>query len=128
MVVLPAWLDHAPTVDFTPEKNLLVQLERWAEAHGWTVSDGSGLSSELRQRTDVLIEHPASDRRIRLAVLRKSRRGVSSIRVDASNLRTVELVFQRRQRRWRVFAGGVPIEDDVVGRGWDWLVDILFRP
>jgi len=50
MVVLPNWLDQLPTVDFTPEKELLTELEKWAIENNWNVSDGSSLPFELRQR------------------------------------------------------------------------------
>ena len=128
VVVLPEWLDQVPTVNFAPEKYLLTQIETWAETHGWMVSDGSQLPLELRQRTDVLLEQPDHDRRIRLAVLRKSRNGVGFIRVDSSNLRTVELLYQHKQPQWRVEAGGVRVEDDLLNRGWDWLIRLMFQP
>lgn len=128
MVVLPTWLDQVPTVNFAPEKDLLTQLETWAQANGWIVSDGSKLPLELRQRTDVLLEQPDLNQRLRLAVLRKSRNGVGVIRVDSSNLRTVELVYQRRQPHWRVEAGGVRVEDDLLNRGWAWLIKLMFQP
>lgn len=128
MVVLPEWLDQVPTVDFAPEKDLLQQLETWAQANGWIVSDGSNLPLELRQRTDVLLEHPDHNQRLRLAVLRKSRNNVGVIRVDASNLRTIELLYQRKQPHWRVEAGGVRVEDDLLQRGWPWLIKLMFQP
>ena len=128
MVVLPEWLDQVPAVNFAPEKELLTQFETWAQANGWIVSDGGNLPLELRRRTDVLLEQPNLDQRIRLAVLRKSRNGVGVIRVDASNLRTVELLYQRRQPHWRVEAGGVRVEDDLLKRGWAWLIKLLFQP
>lgn len=128
MVVLPAWLDQTPTVNFAPKKELLTQLEIWAQGDGWTVSDGSSLPSELRQRTDVVLERPDPNQRMRLAVLRKSRNGVGIIRVDASSLRTVELLYQRRQPHWRVEAAGVRVEDDLLKRGWLWLVKLMFQP
>jgi hypothetical protein len=128
MVVLPGWLDQVPTVDYSPEKDLLRELERWAQQNGWNVSDGSKLSIELRQRTDVLLERPSYDQRLRVAVLPKSRSGKGTIRVDASNLRTVELLYQRKQPHWRVEAGGVRVEDDLLRRGWDWLIKLMFQP
>ena len=106
MVVLPGWLDDVPKVDFAPEKALITQLETWAEADGWTVSDGSSLIPELRHRTDVLLERPERDQRLRLAVLNKSRRGAGAIRLDSSLLRTLELLYRPRQRRWRVVRRG----------------------
>jgi|GEM_PF-6097480 len=128
MVVLPNWLDQLPTVDFTPEKELLTELEKWAIENNWNVSDGSSLPFELRQRTDVLLNKPQHEQTIRLAVLRKSRNGVGVIRVDSSNLRTVELLYQRRQPHWRVEAGGVRVEDDLRNRGWSWLINLMFQP
>jgi len=106
VVVLPEWLDQVPTVNFAPEKYLLTQIETWAETHGWMVSDGSQLPLELRQRTDVLLEQPDHDRRIR----------------------TVELLYQHKQPQWRVEAGGVRVEDDLLNRGWDWLIRLMFQP
>ena len=128
MVVLPEWLDQTPTVSFTPEKELLTQIETWAHENGWIVSDGSELPLELRQRTDVLLSQPERKRRIRLSVLRKSRNGAGVIRVDASNLRTVELLYQRKQPHWRVEADGVRVEDDLLMRGWPWPIKLMFQP
>lgn len=128
MVVLPGWLDQVPTVDYSPEKDLLINLETWAQQNGWVVSDGSNLQFGLRQRTDVVLERPNQGQRIRLAVLPKSRKGKGVIRVDASNLRSVELLYQRKQPHWRVEAGGVRVEDDLLNRGWDWLIKLMFQP
>lgn len=127
MIVLPEWLDDVKKVDFAPEKDLLTQLETWAQANGWIVSDGSNLPLELRQRTDVLLEQPDRDQRMRLAVLRKSRNGRGGIRVDSSNLRTVELLYQSKLPHWRVEAGGVQVEDDLLNRGWAWLIKLMFQ-
>lgn len=127
MVVIPTWLDQVPPLDFAPEKALLTQIETWAQANGWTVSDGSGLPLELRQRTDVLLEQVDKEQRVRLAVLQKSRSDIGVIRLDASNLRTVELVYRRRQKLWRVEAAGIPIEDDLLTRGLDWLFKLMFQ-
>src|SRR5580692_8463197 len=102
MVVLPGWLDQVPRIDFTPEKSILTKLETWAEEHGWTVTDGSGLPEALRDRTDVLFEHPDGEKRIRAAVLQKSRSNGGMIRLDSSNFRTIELVYLSRKHRWRV--------------------------
>ena len=126
MVVLPGWLDQVPEIDFTREKEMLTQLEAWAVQKGWAVTDGAGLPSGLRERTDVLLTHPDGEKRIRVAVLQKNRSSSGYIRLDASNLRTLELEFRRKH--WRVLAGAVPIEDDIVTRGWDWLVKLMFRP
>jgi len=127
-VVLPAWLDQAPKLSFEPEKELLTQIELWAAENGWIVSDGSSLPSPLRQRTDVLLEQPERQRRVRLAVLRKSRNGVGYIRMDSSDLLTVELLYQRKQPHWRVEAGGGRVEDDLLKRGWTWLFKLIFQP
>jgi hypothetical protein len=126
MVVLPGWLDQVPKIDFGAEKAMLTQLETWAQDNGWTVTDGADLPSGLRERTDVLLAHPDGERRIRVAVLQKSRSSVGYIRLDASNLRTLELEYRRKH--WRVLAGAVPIEDDIASRGWNWLVSLLFKP
>ena len=133
MIVLPAWLEQTPGVDYSPEIDLLIQFETWAQANGWTVSDGSSLPSELRQQTDVLLEQRndlfGGTLIIQLAVLRKTRRSKGgAIRVDASSLRTVEFLYQRKQPHWRVEAGGVRVEDDLLKRGWGWLVHLLFMP
>jgi len=128
VVVLPEWIDQVPKVDYAPEKTLLTDLEMWAEQNGWTVNDGSKLPHELRQRTDVLLEMPNSNRRVRVAILRKSPHGVGVIRMDSSNLRTIQLVYRRTQRQWRVEAGDIPIEDNLLERGWGWLLDLMFKP
>ncbi|HLV81711.1 MAG TPA: hypothetical protein VKT32_15600 [Chthonomonadaceae bacterium] len=128
MVVLPDWLDQVPSVDFAPEKDLLTRPETWAQENGWIVSDGSSLPSELRRRTDVLFQRTDREQAIRLAVLPKSRNGAGEIRLDASSLRTIELVYRRPQRQWRVAVSGVPIADDPSQVGWDGLVDLMFRP
>jgi len=127
VVVIPSWLDQVSTLDFTPEKALLAQIEIWAQANGWTVSDGSGLPLELRQRTDVLLEQVDKQQRVRLAVLQKSRSDIGLIRLDASNLRTVEIVYRRRTKLWRMEVAGVPVEDDILARGWDWLFERMFK-
>ena len=132
MVVAPGWLDQVPNLDFGHEKELLTAFETWAEANGWIVSDGESLPEELQKRTDVLLEYPSDDKRrdskrLRLAVLRKSRSSGGVICVDASNLRTVELLFQRKMPHWRVEAAGVRVEDDLlVGAGHGLLI-LCFR-
>ena len=128
MSVVPAWLEQVSAVDFSREKDLLTQLEAWAGAAGWTVSNGSELPQQLQQRTDVLFIAPNREDRIRLAVLPKSSKGAGAIRLDSSVLRTLELVYWPRKKSWRVFAGGVPIEDNVRSRGWKWLADLLLKP
>ena len=128
MTVLPGWLDQAPAVDFAREKALLEHLETLAQTARWTVSNGSELPQELRQRTDVLFMAPNGEDRIRLAVLPRSRRGAGAIRLDSSALRTLELVYWPRKKGWRVFAGGVPIEDDILQRDWKWLTKLLLAP
>src|SRR5437764_10689389 len=99
--VLPKWLDEVQGIDFTPEKELLSDLERWASENGWEVSDGSSLPSELSRRTDVLISQPGKERYLRIAVLPKAKRGQSMIRVDAAghrpfSHRIFELVYHPR--------------------------------
>ncbi len=127
MIVMPAWLDQVPTIDYTPEKELVSDFESWGQKNGWTITDGSKLPLELRQRTDVLLEKPEHDLRLRLAILRKSRNNTGSVRVDASSLRTIVLEYDNRRRRWRVDAAGVEVTEDLLPRGWGWLVDLLFR-
>ena len=127
MIVMPAWLDQVPTIDYTPEKELLSDFESWAEANGWSITDGSKLPLELRQRTDVLLERPGDNQRLRLAILHKSRNNAGAVRVDASSLRTIVLEYDSRRLRWRVEAAGVRVDDDLTARGWGWLVDLLFR-
>ncbi len=128
MVVLPEWIDQAPKMDFEPEKEMFKTLESWAEEKGWNVSDGNSLPLELRQRTDVLLDDPKLNRSIRLAILQKSRNGAGAIRADASNLRTVELLYQSRTKKWRLEAGGVLVENDLRNRNGDWLIKLLFQP
>ena len=128
MVVVPAWLDDVPKIDYTPEKQLLADFESWATANGWVVTDGSSLPIELRRRTDVVFEKPDTNQRLRLAVLRKSRSNAGSIRVDSSDLLTVVLIYQRKRPHWGVEAGGIRFENDLEARGWDWLVNLLFQP
>ncbi len=99
-----------PKVNFDPEKQLLEQFELWAQENGWEVSDGSELSLFLQKRTDVLLAHPQLDRQIRLSVLPKNRGSAGTIRVDASNLRTVDLVYFPRKSQWRVEAAGMRVE------------------
>src|SRR2546423_8136544 len=105
--VLPGWIDQVQGVDFTPEKELLGDLEQWAAAKGWDVSDGSRLPSELRQRTDVLLSEPGNERYLRVAVLPKAKTGPGIIRIDATGQqpfshRIFELVYEPSRRRWRV--------------------------
>ena len=125
---MPKWLDDSPSVDFTPEKELLAEIEAWALASGWDVSDGSGLNGDFRLRTDVLIEKPYSGQHLRLSVLPKVRRGPATIRIDASTHRIFELIYQPRTQRWRVETASVPLSDDLHSSGWPWLTDLAFRP
>lgn len=132
-LVLPEWLDQVRGVDFTPEKELLSDLERWATGNGWEVSDGSSLPSELSRRTDVLLSQPGAERHLTIEVLQKTRRGPSIIRVDAGGNRpfthrVFELVYQPKHMRWRLETGTVPLSDDIQKEGWDRLVDFAFRP
>ena len=127
MVVLPDWLDQVPTINFEPEKEMLTRIENWAQEKGWIVSDGQSLPRELRQRTDVLLEKPDLDQRVRIAVLQKSKRGAGAIRLDASTLRTLELVFQPKGKFWRVEIEGVPLDDRLLDNGLDPLFAMMFR-
>lgn len=131
--VLPDWMDEVEGVDFTPEKELLCELEQWAATRGWKVSDGSSLPTELRQRTDVLLSEDGQQRYLRIAVLPKTRTGPGVVRIDATSHRPFshrifELVYQPKQRRWRVEAATIPLSDDIQRAGWDWLADLAFRP
>lgn len=131
--VIPDWIDQVQGVDFTPEKELLLDLERWAVAKGWTVSNGSDLPSELRQRTDVLLAAPDGQRYLRIAVLPKTRRAPGVVRIDATSHRgfshrIFELVYQPPQNRWLVEAATIPLSDDLRTEGWDWLENLAFRP
>ena len=125
-LLLPDWLDHAQ-VNYEPEKELVTEVEKMAQQNGWTVSNGERLPFELRERTDVLFEQPTLKRHVRLSILPKSRKGIGMIRLDASNLRTVELVYQPKKKRWRVEAGGVFIEEDLLMHDWEWLIERLFK-
>jgi hypothetical protein len=130
--VLPDWIDQVPGVDFTPEKDLLRNLEQWAAENGWEVSDGSSLPSDLRHRTDVLLSRPGNGRHLRIAVLPKSRSSRGLVRIDATrdrpfSNRTFELVYQPRHNRWRVEAATIPLDDNIIEKGWDWLADLAFR-
>ena len=125
-LVLPAWLDQVQ-VNYEPEKELVAKVEKMAQQNSWIVSNGESLPFELRQRTDVLFEQSIPKRNIRLAILPKSRHGSGMIRLDASNLRTIELVYQPKKKSWRVEAGGVFIDDDLLKHDWDWLIERLFR-
>jgi len=126
-IIIPKWLDQIPSVDYSPEKQLLTNLEDWAIGRGWVVSDGSSLPFELRQRTDVLMEQPQSNQRFRVAVL--SKRGKSgTIRLDASTFRTFELVYRPHARKWRLEVSSVPITDDVQQKGWDYVAGLAFGP
>ena len=107
--VIPKWLDTVPGVDFTPEKKLLEDLERWASSDGWTVSDGRSLPESLRQRTDVLLVHQKRDRQLRIAVLPKAKRSPGAVRIDASSLRVFELVYRPKEGQWRVETAAVPL-------------------
>jgi hypothetical protein len=127
-LVLPNWLDQVPGIDFSPEKELLRDLETWAATNGWQISDGRELPHELRKRTDVLLDDPVKHRRLRVAVLPKSSNNSGSIRLDASNLRTLELVYQPTKRRWRLEVGSVPLTDDILQQGWSWFTDLAFKP
>ena len=127
-LVIPQWLDQVEGVDFSPEKEILGELERWAAQDGWDVSDASSLSSDLRQRTDVLIKQPQTQNQMRIAVLPKARRSPGSIRIDASTHRIFELIYQPQQNRWRVETAAVPLSDDLKAAGWSWLTNLAFRP
>jgi hypothetical protein len=126
MVVLPDWLDQIDGIDFSPEKDLLGRVQLWAEQHGWIANRGENLPAELRQRTDVLLEKPDENRRVRLAVLRKAGSGGGEVRVDSSDLITVELIYQRGADRWLVEIGGARVEDDLYARGLNWLFTLIF--
>lgn len=129
MVVIPAWLDQIPQITFDNEKTLLSAIEQYAEADHWKVSDGSDLPLVLKQMTDVLLEDTKSDRRVRLAVLRKSSNNRGMIRVDASNLRTIELVYQGKEPIWRLEVAGIRVLDNfqMDKMGWKTLVKLLFQ-
>ena len=124
--LIPQWLDNAPGVDYSEEKALLAAIETWADKDGWSVSDGSELTPELRVRTDVLLEK--GQKQVRLSVYPRRKRGRGIVRIDASNLRTAELVFYREKKRWRTEFGSIPVEDDTMQRGFDWLFSVLFKP
>lgn len=127
-LVLPKWLDDIEGVDFTPEKDLLRQLESWAQEDGWIVSDGSVLPEELGRRTDVLLAQPQKKQHLRLAVLPKRKRGSGAIRIDASTHRIFDLMYQPQKKQWRVETAAVPLSDDLQKEGWRWLANLAFRP
>ena len=126
--VLPEWLDQVQGTDFSPEKEMLSTIEEWAGQDGWRISRGETLPSELRSRTDVLMQEPDGPRHFRIAVLPKAKGGAGAIRIDASTHRVFELLYQPRTRRWRLETSSVPLSDDIRERGWSGLMDLAFRP
>jgi len=126
-MVLPAWLEQNTEADFGPEKQMLTEIEQWAERDGWTVSDGRQLPYELRARTDVLLEKPAQDKRVRLAVLMKSPKGKGEIRLDSSDFVTLELIHHYKERQWSAEVGNVILKDVVDPQDISWLFGKLFR-
>lgn len=127
MTVIPSWLDQVHNLDFSPEKILLGKIEEWALLNGWKVSDGKSLPLDLSQRTDVLLEKKELNRRIRIAVLQKSDNSSGAIRMDSSDLLTLELVYQSDNGKWSVEAGGVRFEHDLLARSFEWLFGLLFQ-
>ena len=126
--VLPEWIDQVRDVDFEPEKNLLTDMETWARNNGWEVNDGRSLSLELRRRTDILLVQPQRKRHLRIAVLPKTKKGPGVIRMDASNHRVFELIYQPRTRLWRVETAAVPLSEASEKVDWAWLFNLAFRP
>lgn len=126
-ILLPKWLDQVQGVDFSAEKEMLSELEEWAQEDGWTVSDGNELPTDLQRRTDVLLDQPKSKRQIRIAVLPKVKRSPGTIRLDTSTHRIFELVYQPKSKRWRVETAAVPLSDDLRKDGWTWLTNLAFR-
>ena len=126
MPVIPSWLDQVSGIDFSQEKALLGNLEKWASGHGWTVTDGEELSHELRARTDVLIRKNGD--RVRVGVMPKNRSDQGMVTLEASTLRTADLVFQAKKGKWRVEIGAAPVEDDVESAGYGRLFSLLFKP
>jgi hypothetical protein len=127
-LVIPEWLDQVQGVDFTPEKELLTDMEVWAGRNGWDVSDGSKLPSELKRRTDVFLDQPDRERHLRVAVLPTINKGPGMIRIDASSHRVFELVYQPRARGWRIETAAVPLTDPKPKVDWNVLIDLAFKP
>ncbi len=129
MIVIPEWLDETSKIKYENEKSMLEAIELYAQDDGWKVSDGSDLSPFMRQRTDVLLEDTKEESSLRLAVLVKSSNNRGMIRVDASYLLTVVLVYQGKKPIWRVEAAGIRVLDNFMmdSAGWKWLVNLLFQ-
>ena len=125
-MVQPAWLDQIQGVDFEPEKKMLGDIQRWATDNGWVASDGSKLQFGLAAHTDVLLEKSHEDRRVRLAVLRKSNSGDGEIRLDSSEFTTIELIYLPDTKRWRAEVGNVTLQKDFNYEDIPWLFGKLF--
>jgi len=124
-MALPQWLDQVPNVEFTEEKRLLEELMQWGTDMGWTPVDTDGLDFSERAQTDIALQK--DDRKLRIAVLRKSRSSEGAIRIQAvPAFREAILTWRQRAKRWQIELGGVPLD-----RNWDqtafkWLVERLF--
>lgn len=125
-LILPGWIEEVKGIDFSLEKSLLTDLEGWALENGWAVSRGEGLPESMRRRTDVLLERPGGDH-VRVAILQKMRSNRGFVRLDASTIRTIELEYVPKGKRWRVLIGAIPVEDDIRNMGWQRLIDLLFK-
>jgi hypothetical protein len=121
----PKWLDDVPNVDFTQEKRLLNEFVQWGAELGWNPVDSIGMDFNARAQTDLALGK--DDRRLRVAVLQKSRSAQGSVRIQSvPEFREANLVWDSRQKQWHIELGGVPLD-----RAWDkaafeWLVARLF--
>lgn len=124
-MALPSWLDQVPNIDFAREKQALLDILAWGQALGWARVDPQGLEFNARQETDLALEK--DDRKLRVAVLSKSRSSLGMIRIQAiPTFRDALIVWQPRRHKWELELGGVPMDREWDENTFGWLLSRLF--
>ena len=121
----PTWLDEVPNVDFTHEKRLLEDLVEWGRGLGWNPVETKGIDFSARAQTDLALGK--GDRRLRVAVLQKSRSSQGSVRMQSiPEFREAVLVWGGgRQKQWHIELGGVPLDRNWDRAAFEWLLGRL---
>lgn len=108
-MALPKWLDSVPNMSFEREKQLLVQIQRFAGNLGWKDADTTGLAFSSRQETDVALQK--GEQFLRLAVLPKSKENQGAVRLQAiPTFSEAEYVWKPRKGKWEIEIGSVPMD------------------
>lgn len=125
-MALPNWLDQVSNISFEREKELLHKLIDWLIQLEWSQASG-GMDFSERQQADLVFTKDQPERKIRVAVLPKSKSSQGALRIQAiPTFSEAEYRWRHSKRRWEIEIGGVPMDRYDDFESFEWLLERLF--